>query len=1145
VALSGSFTAAGGNFFDSELPGTPNDIQGGGTSIRNGSEDILYVLQGGGTPNLFKYSISGKKWTKLASAPLPIYPGARLIRNGSDNDLYLLQGFGTGFFRYSISGNSWTTLAAVPKSVSVGSSLIRNGNDNDIYVHQGFGTGFYRYSITGNAWTTLAVTPGVLGFGASLIRNGGDNEIYAVQGNQDNGFYRYSISANAWTSLADVPGNVGVGATLLRNGGDNELYLSRGNVSTGFYRYSVSGNAWTTLASLPNGISVGASLIRNGSANEIYAFQGGQEAGFYRYSISGNAWTTLTDVPDVIRDGASILRNGNDNEILVFQGNDDLGFFIYSISGNSWISSKKGTTVVPKNIFEGSQAIRNGGDDEIFVLAGGKTGDFRKYSISSNTWTALAAAPGPIWTGSALIRNGNDNDIYALQGEGSGFYKYSISGNVWTTLVRVPIAVGNGASVIRHGSDNTVYVLPGNHSTAFLRYSISGNSWTELAPVPATVYVGAALVRNGSDDAIFALRGASTGFYRYSISGNSWTTLAPVPGAVDSGVVFRNGSDNELYAIQGNGSTGFYRYSISGNVWTTLAAVPAPVHFGAAAVRNGDDDEIYFLRGYSSGFYRYSISGNVWTALASVPTHVGAGSSLLRNGADNTIFILPGENSPYFWRYTVKGTAYPSTGTFTSAVIDTHGATSFGDLSWTKELTVGTTLTLATRSGSTATPDGTWSAFSSELSGSAGSAITSPAARYIQYRASFGTSNSARTAILNDMTLSYSARSPSGFLRSSVYDTTEANVAISGLSWTEDASLPTGTMVKISLRTAQTAAGFIDNWQELTNAAAGCTKAAGTVTCPASAIPVPLTDGGDNRFLQYKVTETTNSASTPTIGSIVLTYAATAQQPPNTLIDGRPTGRVNATTASFTFHGTEIGSTFRCSLDAASFSPCISPKQYVGLSDGAHTFQVRATDSSGDFDTSPTTAKWTVDTIPPNTIITGRPSGDVNPPTATFTFISTQTTPTGDTFECKLDNEPFSPCTSPKTFTALIDGHHFFQVRATDIAGNTDPTPTTAGWAVGIGAPQTYIFMRPNGVVPDTSAHFTFYSSEAGSTFECKLDLAGFSACNTPVPGTTSFQKNYSGLPDGPHAFVVRAIDADGNIDPTPTTAKWRIDTTP
>jgi len=54
-----------------------------------------------------------------------------------------------------------------------------------------------------------------------------------------------------------------------------------------------------------------------------------------------------------------------------------------------------------------------------------------------------------------------------------------------------------------------------------------------------------------------------------------------------------------------------------------------------------------------------------------------------------------------------------------------------------------------------------------------------------------------------------------------------------------------------------------------------------------------------------------------------------------------------STSRSATFAFTGNGAGFECSLDGAAFVPCTSPQHYTGLRDGPHTFQVRASASSG------------------------------------------------------------------------------------------------------------------------------------------------------------------------------------------------------
>ena len=62
--------------------------------------------------------------------------------------------------------------------------------------------------------------------------------------------------------------------------------------------------------------------------------------------------------------------------------------------------------------------------------------------------------------------------------------------------------------------------------------------------------------------------------------------------------------------------------------------------------------------------------------------------------------------------------------------------------------------------------------------------------------------------------------------------------------------------------------------------------------------------------------------------------------------------------------GTGVSS-YECKLDAGAFAACSSPKNYTSLADGSHTVSVVARDAVGNWQTSPTTATWTVDTTAP------------------------------------------------------------------------------------------------------------------------------------------------------------------------------------
>jgi hypothetical protein len=171
-----------------------------------------------------------------------------------------------------------------------------------------------------------------------------------------------------------------------------------------------------------------------------------------------------------------------------------------------------------------------------------------------------------------------------------------------------------------------------------------------------------------------------------------------------------------------------------------------------------------------------------------------------------------------------------------------------------------------------------------------------------------------------------------------------------------------------------------------------------------------------------------------------------------------------------------------------------------------------------------------VDTTPPDTAITAAPPARGNSSSASFSFTATKA---GSTFACRLDASAFAACVSPQSYSGLADGSHTFQVRATDPAGNTDPTPASYTWTVDTTPPGTSITAAPPAVSISRSASFSFTATEAGSSFACRLDASAFAPCVSP--------QSYSGLGLGTHSFQVRATDAAGNTDPTPASYTWTV----
>ena len=177
-------------------------------------------------------------------------------------------------------------------------------------------------------------------------------------------------------------------------------------------------------------------------------------------------------------------------------------------------------------------------------------------------------------------------------------------------------------------------------------------------------------------------------------------------------------------------------------------------------------------------------------------------------------------------------------------------------------------------------------------------------------------------------------------------------------------------------------------------------------------------------------------------------------------------------------------------------------------------------------------ARVAPDRTAPQTTIASGPSGATRSASATFAFSASEP---GSRFECRVDGGAWAGCSSPHTVAALADGAHWFEARATDMAGNADATPARRDFAVDTTAPDTHIASGPAGTTKNATPTFEFTSPEAGARFECRVDTGAWAACTSP--------HRTSALANGAHTFQVRALDALGNADATPGSQTFTVDT--
>ena len=154
-------------------------------------------------------------------------------------------------------------------------------------------------------------------------------------------------------------------------------------------------------------------------------------------------------------------------------------------------------------------------------------------------------------------------------------------------------------------------------------------------------------------------------------------------------------------------------------------------------------------------------------------------------------------------------------------------------------------------------------------------------------------------------------------------------------------------------------------------------------------------DGGEWAACSSPFTTQTLSFATHTfevrgVGLLGLTFGSPAARsfrvadttppvdttPPDTTISGGPANKstVKTSDVAFEFTSNEAGSTFGCPIHSfqGAYSACASPITLPGLTEGSHTFLVRAVDPAGNKDQTPANREFVVDARPDGPMCLGK-----------------------------------------------------------------------------------------------------------------------------------------------------------------------------
>ena len=270
---------------------------------------------------------------------------------------------------------------------------------------------------------------------------------------------------------------------------------------------------------------------------------------------------------------------------------------------------------------------------------------------------------------------------------------------------------------------------------------------------------------------------------------------------------------------------------------------------------------------------------------------------------------------------------------------------------------------------------------------------------------------------------------------------------------------------------------------------------------------------------------------------------------PDTNITAGPNGATASSAASFRFTSTEAGSSFECLIDDGDWADCSSPKAYSSLAAGSHTFMVRAVDAAGNEDPTPATATWTVDmTLPAITLVNpadgtatnnnapvfdgsaGTAAGDS--PTVTVKVYRPVASAPDELVESNTTTRAADGSWSTPANPSLPEGDYIVRAEQADGASNVGMSAAHS-FRVDRTTPDTLFTQTPPAMTGTTSADFRFDSTEAGASFECRLDGGAWAACASPhaEPGLERRLAHLPGARDRPA----------GNTDATPATVTWIV----
>lgn len=338
----------------------------------------------------------------------------------------------------------------------------------------------------------------------------------------------------------------------------------------------------------------------------------------------------------------------------------------------------------------------------------------------------------------------------------------------------------------------------------------------------------------------------------------------------------------------------------------------------------------------------------------------------------------------------------------------------------------------------------------------------------------------------------------------------------------------------------------------------GTAEANATLQLTIDASPVGVAVNGAGEWSYVPSSSLSNGAHTVSavavdaagnISDSSATTSFTVDNSPPTVAISSPasSAQISSTSVAVNFTASDNGSfTLECKIDGSLVAPCSPPSVTLNsLTQGAHTFTVKATDVGGNVATASVT--FTVDTLAPALPV-------ILAPTEASYLSGTQALVSGTAEAHATVNLTLTPGPSTSVqadgqgqwsygFSGLTDGPYSVTATAIDAAGNSSAT-ATRNFALDNTPPAAVTIDSPvNGTEVQSISTISGHGAEVGASVAVTVNAATSAAT---VDGSGNWTKTLapSITSDGNYTISATQTDAAGNVG-SATSIVVKVDATP